>query len=957
MALTPGTRFGPYEIVAPLGAGGMGVVYKARDTRLDRTVAIKLLPEESSPDPARRQRFEHEARMLAALNHPHIVTLYSVERVDDLPVLSMEYVEGQALSALIPQDGFPVPQLLRIAVAIADALAAAHQRGVVHRDLKPSNVMVTADGWVKVLDLGLAKLRLDLATTRSTTLHAADPITAEGHIVGTVHYMSPEQAQGQAVDHRSDLFSLGVMLYELATGERPFSGSTPLSVLSAILKDTPRSVTELRPHVPPELARLIRRCLEKNPSARLQSALDVRHELEDLQERLRSESVDATRLRGLPGRPQLKRLVLWVGPALLLLAGAGLWRGLHESGMGEGWWPLQRPALALGARDTVLLGTIENTTGDPALEGAIRTALEISLEQSRQVSLLAPDRVRQTLRRMRRAEDETLTEDLAREVCQREGSRVLIAGSATRVADQYVLSVRIVDPATGAAVRTLTARAASRDRILPALDEVAASVRRQLGESLAAVAASSVKLSEATTSSLDALGNYSQGSLLLDRGRRDDARGLLVRAVALDPEFALAHAALASTYRGYGFRLDDVKAEHHFQEALKRLDRVTERERLAIQALYEGVMGRYGAAVNFHRQLAERYPNDAAYHFALAQDYWHLGRPRDAIAASERALELNPSSARIMVTLAGAHGELREWTKAARSYENAIAAEPTLATDVIVNHQYGWALVASGRPAEGAAAVRKMLDLEPSKRARGRRSLGILALSRGQLRDAARELDEARRLNEADAAPNSAARDAYYAAEGFLVLGTLKEGVGPLVRGTALSTRAAWTTLSLRLAALGARAGRLAEASRIVEANRKKAAAGDLYERSDLLRAEAELALARGKTAEAVELIRQAVAIQPWILTRTSLARMLARAGQRDEAVAEYEAVVAKGPDPWEGHVEWAASHLALARLYLDAKRRDDAKRVCGQLREVWKDADRDLPAAQELGGLIRRLE
>jgi tetratricopeptide (TPR) repeat protein len=956
MALTPGTRFGPYEIVGPLGAGGMGVVYKARDTRLDRTVAIKLLPEEGSPDPARRQRFEHEARMLAALNHPHIVTLYSVERIDELPVLSMEFVEGQALSALIPPNGFPVPQLLRIAVAIADALAAAHQRGVIHRDLKPSNVMVTADGWVKVLDLGLAKLRFDLATARSTTLHVGDPLTAEGHIVGTVHYMSPEQAQGQSVDHRSDLFSLGVMLYELATGERPFSGSTPLSVLSAILKDTPKSVTELRPHVPPELARLIRRCLEKDPSARFQSALDVRHELEDLQERLRSETVEAIRLRSLPARTRMKRWAPWLGPALLLLAGAGLWTAFHWSGIGGARWPLQRPALALGARDTVLLGTIENDTGDAALEGAIRTALAISLEQSHQVSLLAPDRVRQALRRMRRAEDEKLSEDLAREVCQREGSRALIMGSASRVADQFVLSVRIVDPSTGVAVRTLTARAASRDRILPALDELASSVRRMLGESLASLAASNVKLSEATTSSLDALNNYSEGSLLLDRGRRDDARGLLARAVAIDPEFALAHAALASTYRGYGFRLDDAKAERHFQEALKRLDRVTERERLEIQALYHGVMGRYESALHFHRQLAERYPNDPACHFALAQDYWRLGRPRDAVTACERALELNPGSARIMLTLAGAYGDLREWSKTAGIYEKAIALEPALATDVIVNHQYGWALVASGRPAEGTAAVRKMLDLEPGKKARGRRSLGILALYRGQLREAVRELDDARRLDETDAAGTSAARDIYYVAEGALLLATEREASGPLGRATALSTKAVWRSLSLRLAALCARAGRLADASRLVEANRTQTAKGDPYERSDLLRADADLALARGKTAEAVELIKQAVAVQPWILTQTSLARMLDRAGQPDEAIAEYETIVARGPDPWEGHVEWAVSHLALARLYVQANRTGDGRRVCQHLREIWKDADPDLRAVQELDELQKRI-
>jgi tetratricopeptide (TPR) repeat protein/tRNA A-37 threonylcarbamoyl transferase component Bud32 len=959
MSLSPGAQLGPYEILALIGAGGMGEVYRARDTRLDRQVAIKTLPRQVAADPERSARFEREARLLAALNHPHIVTIHSVERIEDVPFLTMELVEGRPLSALIPPGGFPIPALLRIAIPITDALAAAHQRGVTHRDLKPANVMVTPEGWVKVLDFGLAKLCRDAAAEATTTQLASDGLTADGRIVGTVDYMSPEQAEGQAIDHRSDLFSLGVMLYELATGHRPFRGGSPISVLSAILKDTPRSVTELNPAVPPELARVVRRCLEKDPTARFQSALDVRHELEDLEERLRrdssvqSEAIPLPERRARRGARQI--VALWLAPILLLL-GVAAWVVLGGGDLRPALWFPERPALALGERDTVLLGEIENSTGDPALEGSIGTALEISLEQSPQVRLLAPDRVRQALRRMRRSEDEKLTPDLAREICQREGSRAVITGSVTRIGDNYMLTVRIIDPSTGTTVRTLTERADSRDQILPALDKLATSVRRLLGESLASIAAANVKLAEATTRSLEALKSFSEGSILLDRGRRDDAQARLTRAVELDPEFALAHAALASTYRGYGFHLDDAKAEHHFQEALKRLDRVSERERLEIQALYEGVMGHYENAAFFHRQLVGRYPNDAGYHFALAQDYRSVGRPRDAVTEAERALHLNPSSPRILVNLAATHGDLREWSRTVGYYERAFGVEPGLVTDLIINHQYGWALVEIGRQDAARAAFQKMLELEPAKRARGHRSLAILALYEGRLGEARRQLEEARRLDETSGTINSAARDIYYLVEGLVLLGSTQDANSLLARAADLSAKAHWTALSLRLATLLARNGRYGDASRIIASNRKQAQAGDPYERSDLLRTDGELALAQGKTAEALELLKQAAAIQPWILTQTSLARAMARSGKQEEAMAAFETVVARGPEPWEGQVEWAVSHLALARLYERAGRVDDARRTCEHLREVWKNADADLPPVRELSTTLARL-
>ncbi|MCG6926366.1 MAG: protein kinase [Acidobacteria bacterium] len=311
MALAAGTRLGPYEILAPLGAGGMGEVYRARDPRLGREVALKVLPPDVASDPERLERFEREARALAALNHPHIVTIYSVEEVDGRRFLTMELVAGSTLSQIIPQGGLPLPYFLRIAVPLAEAVHAAHQKGITHRDLKPANVMVTEDGLVKVLDFGLARLQEnapETVDTETTTRVATSP----GRVMGTAPYMSPEQVEGKPVDHRSDVFSLGVVFYEMATGRRPFAGGSQAALASAILKDAPTPLTELRPDLPPDLGRVIRRCLEKERRRRFQSVLDLRNELEDL-----AETESGGRSVVADARPRFpSRSVLWVAAAL-----------------------------------------------------------------------------------------------------------------------------------------------------------------------------------------------------------------------------------------------------------------------------------------------------------------------------------------------------------------------------------------------------------------------------------------------------------------------------------------------------------------------------------------------------------------------------------------------------------------------------------------------------------------
>ncbi len=356
-----GKTLAHYEITALLGKGGMGEVYRAHDTRLKREVALKVLPAEMAAHPDWLQRFQREAETVAGLNHPHIVTLYAVEEVDGLRFLTMELVEGQGLDGMLSSEGLPLAKVFDVGIAVADALAAAHEKGIVHRDLKPANVVVTKDGRVKVLDFGLAKLAEREPESEGLTL--AQPLTEEGSILGTVPYMSPEQLRGEAVDHRSDIFSLGVLLHELATGQRPFQGATNVDVTAAILRDAPQLVTDLKPDLPRHLGRLVARCLEKEPQDRSQSALDIRNELRGLRKEVDSGVSQASRpVSEIPAPEPSEadtakillraRRFLFVGPSVLAMLFVINW--LASPG---DWW-VQWAAVGIGIAWFISLGRV-----------------------------------------------------------------------------------------------------------------------------------------------------------------------------------------------------------------------------------------------------------------------------------------------------------------------------------------------------------------------------------------------------------------------------------------------------------------------------------------------------------------------------------------------------------------------------------------------------------------------
>jgi len=623
VTLTSGTKLGDYEVKSLLGSGGMGEVYRARDSRLGRDVAIKVLPPLLSADSERLRRFEQEARAAAALNHPNILAVFQMGTYEGAPYLVSELLEGETLREPIRRGRLAVRKAIDYGVQIARGLAAAHEKGIVHRDLKPENLFVTKDGRVKILDFGLAKL----TQPQSGSEHDAPTLTEgteAGVVMGTVGYMSPEQVRGQTADHRADIFAFGAILYEMLAGKRAFQKPTSPETMTAILNEDPPGISQVAADIPPALQRVVHRCLEKNPEQRFQSASDLAFALNALSESGGS-AYPATAAKAATGAGRRWKVIVPAALVVLALSVGGYFY-FHR-------WP------KLTDKDTIVLADFANSTGDAIFDDTLKTALNVSLRQSPFLNVLSDSRVAKTLQLMTRPANTKLTPEVARELCQRAGSKAYLAGSIGGLGSEYVLGLKAVNCQSGDTLAEEQVTAASKEKVLDTLGDAASKLRTELGESLATVQKFDVPLAQATTSSLEALKSYSLG---IKAGNEEGQAAALPydqRAIELDPNFAQGYNAMGNDY----FNLGEVgRASEYFAKAFQLRAHASEPERLRFTAdYYSHVTGELDKAAQTYEERIEKYPRSASYN-GLGILFAFQGQYEKAVKIGRQGLPLEP---------------------------------------------------------------------------------------------------------------------------------------------------------------------------------------------------------------------------------------------------------------------------------------------------------------------------
>jgi serine/threonine protein kinase/tetratricopeptide (TPR) repeat protein len=743
------TSISRYRILEKLGAGGMGEVYLAEDTKLGRKVALKLLSEELTHNRDRLSRFDQEAYAASALNHPNILTIYEMGDEGGRHYIATEFIDGITLRKRLGGQPMDLSEILDIAIQITGALEEAHAAGIIHRDIKPENVMIRKNGHVKVLDFGLAKLldrssEGDQADTEAVT--RAFVQTDAGVVMGTSLYMSPEQARGKGVDARSDIWSLGVILYEMSTGRAPFTGETKTDVIVAIAKSEPPPLARFAPGLPPEFEWVVMKALRKSADERYQTIKELESDLKKLKQRVvfqteLERSMGPERLTGsmtaftdtdvphhsshlsfhtsvpatmhststvasaaqtrassveyiFEGIKRHKLTAAVVSVAVVLLFG-GIW-----------FLGFRRTTPALTDKDAILLADFVNTTDDPVFEETLKQALAAQLRQSPYLDILSEDRVRDALKLMDKSPDERVTREIARDICQRQGIKAMLIGTISSVGSGYVISLDALNAETGDTIALDQAEAANKEQVLKSLGEAASRLREKLGETLASIQKHDAPIEQVTTSKLEALRYYSLGLKQHSSGRYDEAIPLYEHAIQVDQRFAIAYARLATCY--------NVKKKYELaraasSKAYEYRDRASEREKLFVEWNYFGaVHGDFDKAADALDVWKRTYPRDWEPHNLLAVRYTLTGPFEKAIEEASEAVRLNPKEAKVHANLANGFIGLNRFEDGKQVLRNALSQK--METDSMRQHLYNLAFVNND-----AAGMKEQLDWASSK--------------------------------------------------------------------------------------------------------------------------------------------------------------------------------------------------------------------------------------------------